>query len=107
MFTRITEKDIISTEKLKAECENKSSAPYYNEYHINNGCQTYLKDASFQQSRLNLLARMNYLLLNETLHGINMVSNSMCNLCSNKSPMTLGHFILGCNYFSKEREILM
>ena len=50
---------------------------------------------------------MNYLPLNETLHRINMISNSMCNLCSSNSPETLGHFLLGCNYFSKEREILM
>ena len=97
----------ISTEKLKVECQNKSSLSYYNEYHIRNGCQAYLKDASFQQARLKLLARMNYLPLNETLHRINMMTNSMCNLCSSNSPETLGHFLLGCNYFSKEREILM
>ena len=82
----------ISTEKLKVECQNKSSLSYYNEYHIRNGCQAYLKDASFQQARLKLLARMNYLPLNETLHRINMMSNSMCNLCSSNSPETLGHF---------------
>ena len=45
--------------------------------------------------------------LNETLHRINMISNSMCNLCSSNSPETLSHFLLGCDYFSKEREILM
>ena len=50
---------------------------------------------------------MNYLPLNETLYRINMISNSMYNLCSNNSPETLGYFLLGCNYFSKEREILM
>ena len=78
-----------------------------NEYHIRNGCQAYLKDASFQQARLKLLAKMNYLPLNETLHRINMIIYSMCNLCSNNSPETLGHFLSGCNYFSKEREILI
>jgi hypothetical protein len=74
-----------------------SSLSIYNTFNISPEKQAYLcRINDLWASRLEFLARTNYLPLNERLFNINLCESSKCNICDDDIVEDLHHFLFQC-----------
>ena len=74
---------------------SKSSLSMYKNCRDSMGKYLYLsEDFNFEASRLNLLARTNYLSINATLFRMSLSDNARCSVCPLHSVEALQHFAL-------------
>jgi hypothetical protein len=84
-----------------------SSLSIYNTFNISPGKQSYLCSINYLwASRLNFLARTNYLPLNERLFKINLCESSKCNICDDDIVEDLHHFLFKCKTLRGIRQVL-
>ena len=104
-FNRIFGDQVRCKELL--EISKKTSLGAYTNMNIKSGKQEYLYGiGDFRSSRLKLLARTNYLPLNDTLKQLHIKDSATCPLCSNADE-TLEHFLLKCTAFEAIRRQLI
>ena len=74
-----------------------SSLSIYNTFNISPGKQAYLCSINdLWASRLEFLARTNYLPLNERFFSINLCESFKCNICDDDIVKDLHHFLFEC-----------